>query len=246
MDVEPWIPGAPSAKPLKPLPFVSEGAAGNEVRSTGALRWIAYVPETERYGGPDAIAVAERVFEASSNLALALIGGIESAPRSVRLGKALLAFLATLHSFHRDRTAAAATARQYGQSYLRALDGEDAPATGALRLAYTSSFVRQASTLGRHVEEIWNCLDAGELPPAIDTYVCALGAERDALMALQAAGRVTTYGSPITEWRGCVARVLPSYLHMTSNRLGVTIAEESYLAYIAHWVLAGRHTMLQS
>ncbi|MFF4322874.1 lantibiotic dehydratase [Streptomyces sp. NPDC001568] len=40
----------------------------------GAARWEAYVPETERYGGPDCLSAAEAVFAADSALALAALG----------------------------------------------------------------------------------------------------------------------------------------------------------------------------
>lgn len=240
-DIELWAPSAPAVTPLSPL--ASDDADGS-ARLLRALRWIAYEPEVERYGGPDAIAIAERVFTASSDLALTLLAGMEAVPRSARLGRALLAFLAMLRSFDDDRTAAAAAAQRYGAAYLHALDGGNASVGPMLARAFAGGFARQNDVLSRHVEEIWACLHDGETPLAVDAFVTAIAVEREALATLHANGRVIGRGRPTADWRECVACILPSYLHMANNRLGLTIAEEAYLAHLVHWSLVTRRSMI--
>jgi hypothetical protein len=61
-----------------------------------------------------------------------------------------------------------------------------------------------------------------------------MAAARLRLRELFHAGRLLAQGQPAANWGWCLEWVVPSYLHMTSNRLGLTIAEESYLAHLIH------------
>jgi hypothetical protein len=55
---------------------------------------------------------------------------------------------------------------------------------------------------------------------------------REELRALFDQGRVLVGGQVPTEWVRAWQPLVPSYLHMMNNRLGITIQEESYLGYL--------------
>ena len=202
-----------------------------------ALWWIPYVPEVDRYGGPAAIGVAERVFEASSDAALALLDGLGAQSRAGRLGRALLAMLVTAHACFDGRAAVAAFARRYGTGYLRAAAGGAADRVAPWERAFAQGFTRQAGTLAAHVEAAWACLHDGGSLPGLDAFAAALSDARTTLARLCAAGAVVVPDTPARTWAACAPYLVPSFAHMTNNRLGVTIPEEAYLAHLLHWTL---------
>lgn len=199
-----------------------------------AVRWIAYEPEIERYGGPVALPIAEQLFQASTDTAIALLEGLDHGSRASRLGRAMLATLATLHACF-DRGGAAAFARQYGAGYLHALAGRSthAPNEGA----FATAFERQRDGVGDDITAAWECLDDGELPSALTPLVGEMARARRALTALCADGQVLVYGRRARTWAACASTLVASHVHMTNNRLGVTIPEEAYLAHVIAWAL---------
>jgi thiopeptide-type bacteriocin biosynthesis protein len=224
-------------------PGVAEGfpdgasPAGSEGVSHVAT--VAYEPETARYGGPDGVLLAEEFFHLSSEAALALLRGTRRGERSSRLGKALLATVVLVHAFRGSRDGAGEFAHAYGTGYLRALvpDGERRE---VLTRAFGGGFEQQAETLTAYVEEAWSRLDSGEpLSEALDRYRAGLEEVRARFGALLDAGRLSQAGAVLTDRERAVAAIVSSYVHMMNNRLGVTIQEESYLAYLIHRSLGG-------
>jgi hypothetical protein len=89
------------------------------------------------------------------------------------------------------------------------------------------------------VEEAWDRLEIGaSLNETLDAYGTAMQPVRDALHNLYTNGAVLDRDTPIPSWFGCVRKILPSLMHMTSNRLGVSIPAEAYLAHLVWRVLA--------
>ena len=219
---------------VRPLLVERAGEAVHEIA------WSPYEPELDRYGGPAGVAVAERLFEDSSRLALALVPEIPSQDRSARLGKALLSILALVHVFVGDRAAAAATMWRYGDDYLRQLV-PDPDHHSRLFRNFEQGLSRQADTLGAYVEAAWSALEEGRgLPAAMARYKSQVEATRERLRRLCDRHRLLApNGEPWTHWRPAAASIFPSYLHMTNNRLGVSIQEEAYLAVVASGTLVG-------
>jgi thiopeptide-type bacteriocin biosynthesis protein len=221
------------------MPAWSGGGAAAEaetregpVRITHAAL-IDYEPEIDRYGGPDAIRVAERMFEVSSEAACALLQKTSRTERSSRLGKGLLTMVELLHVFSGgDRAFASRWANQYNLGYLRGV-ARDEEARGAWLGAFDSGYGSQADTLGEYVEEVWSRMDEGEpLSDALDLYRDGLLEVRGHLRGLFDAGKVVAPMEPFAGWEQAVGGICSSYLHMTNNRLGITVQEESYLAYL--------------
>lgn len=225
---------AVSVGTLPDTPVFRRPEGADAVPVTHLVR-AAYDPETERYGGPDALLVAERHFRDSSEATFGLMERMGDA-RSSRLGKGLLAMVVLVHVFARDRAHAAAFAQAYSTNYLRSVAREDGGREAFLG-AFDQGYEQQADTLGAYVEEVWTRLDEGEpLSEILDAWTAALRATRAELRALQEAGRVLV-GGAAAGWEAVVAAIVPSYVHMTNNRLGITIQEESYLGYLIHRAL---------
>ena len=90
--------------------------------------------------------------------------------------------------------------------------------------------------MSAYVEAAWEALEEGDgLPAEMARYRRHVVAARERLRKLfvaGAAGRAPEEAATET--------ILPSYLHMTNNRLGVNVQEEAYLATVASRTLAGR------
>lgn len=218
IDARPETPGAP------------QRADGDPVLVTHVAR-VEYEPETERYGGPDALLVSERLFEVSSDAAFALTAKM-TPERSSRLGKGLLSMVVLVHVFCGDRERGAAFSQMYSTNYLRSLVREDGGRDAWLD-AFDQGFSQQSETLMEYVDAVWEAMDDGdELSETLDAYADGMRRHRDELRALFDAGRVQVMGETAAEWSRAVNGIAPSYVHMMNNRLGITIQEESYLGYL--------------
>lgn len=216
------------ARPTEP--GVIRRPDGQAVQVTHVAR-VEYEPETERYGGPDTLLVSERAFEISSDAAYALTGKMGT-ERSSRLGKGLLGMVVLVHLFARDREQAAQFMQMYSTNYLRAMAREEG-SREALLDAFDQGFSTQAETLMEYVDAIWEAMDDGDsLSDTLDAYVAGMRGIRDEVRALFDQGRVLTMGEAAQDWERAWQPLVPSYLHMMNNRLGITIQEESYLGYL--------------
>ena len=202
------------------------------------LRWVDYSPELERYGGADAMRIAEACFEASSRAAIAMLRKLPPGDRPARLGKGLLAMLVLVHTFVPERAAARAFVRMYCMSYLAPIAREEG-AGDRWRETFDTAYANQAAPLARFVSDAWERLEDGEaLGSELDAYRGELQTARDALGTLCVAGRVGQNGRIIATVEEACRRIAPSYVHMMSNRLGVAILEEAYIAHLIDRALA--------
>lgn len=211
-------------------PRIAAAAASSELvmRSTREL----YEPEVERYGGPWGLALAEELFHRQSETALALLEKIEPGTRSKRLGKGLLAMLVLLFLYRGERWGAAELARLYGTSYLKAWAGNAEQQEHWLR-TFQEAFDRQADRLSGYVESAWEALESGdELTPELDAYRRDMEDVARRLRELFDQGRLLLGTRTAADWDECVRWIVPSYIHMMNNRLGISIQEESYLSVL--------------
>lgn len=220
----------PNVRDGRPTP--GEPLTGEPGEVTHLAR-VGYEPETERYGGPDGVRLAERCFEVSSEAAYALLKKTHPTERSSRLGKGLLTMVVLAHAFNRDRTRAARFSHQYGINYLRAI-ARDEEGRDAWLGAFGSGFDQQAENLAMYVDEVWSRMDEGEeLSDALDAYHDGLKEVVARFDELLASGRLLARGEePFTDRGQAVMAITSSYWHMMNNRLGISIQEESYLAYL--------------
>lgn len=198
------------------------------------LRFLPYEPEVERYGGPAGIEVAEDFFEVSSRAAIDLVrsGGTRDEPG--RSARALLAMATLAHVFGGGRERARALAETYGRTGLRLLPGQpdgEGPGTDWERI-FELRAGRQPSALAERVEAWGEALEEGEeLPEPFGRYASELERICGRLRALCREGRLRgPAGAPLS-WPAALDHLAPSYLHMTSNRIGITVVEEAFLGF---------------
>lgn len=211
-------------------PRIAAAAASSEL-VVGSTR-ERYEPEVERYGGPSGLALAEELFHRQSETALALLAKIPPGTRPQRLGKGLLAMLVLLFLYRRERRATADFARSYGTDYLK-IWAKDAGEQERWLRTFQEAFDRQADRLADYVESAWEALESGgELTPELDAYRRDMEDVARRLRDLFDQGRLLLHGKTADDWDEHVRWIVPSYIHMMNNRLGVTIQEESYLSVL--------------
>lgn len=229
------FPGVSSELPEPPTTTRPPSDEDDPPPDVVAVVPVAYEPEWDRYGGRAGLPVAEALFHRSSEAALRLLEGTEG-KRPARLGRALLATATLLHAFVPDRAAAAAFARAYATGYLRTLV-EDEEGRASLERAWRDGYEGQAGTLGLYLEETWGRLDRGEpLTEALDAWRDDVAEARARLLAAAEGGALEMRGHRL-DAALAVRSIVPSYVHMHSNRLGVTIPEEMYLTWMTARVL---------
>ena len=217
-------------------------SAGERFASASGLvehaRWIDYEPELERYGGRAGVALAEDLFHASSRAVLELLRDGEPLEPGARSVQALFALATLVHAFAADREEAQALARRYGDEGVRLLRSQPGgPGTEAeWERLFARRAERQPAALADKVQAWWEAMEDGEeLPSPWGRYHQDLIAAARRLRGLHAAGRLRFAQGGGASYADAVARLLPSYLHMTSNRIGISVLEEAFLgAYLAH------------
>jgi thiopeptide-type bacteriocin biosynthesis protein len=198
--------------------------------------WQPYERELERYGGTHAIRIAERFFCDSSRLALAVLQRSAGSARPYRLGQALVAMTCVTFVFLRSGSEVGSFAHHYSSNYLRTIVPSQA-AAAEVRAHLNSARARQSASLVDILPKLLALLHGeASLGGPFDDYVhaCRLTAAR-----LETLARMDNFrcGVRAGEWQEVVSWVLPSLVHMTSNRLGISILEEVYLATLLHGAL---------
>ncbi|MFD3414021.1 thiopeptide-type bacteriocin biosynthesis protein [Streptomyces cyaneofuscatus] len=187
------------------------------------VRTVPYVPETGRYGGPEALPVAEEVFVLSSRVA---VRAVRDAPRgSARLALAIDLAHATALACGMDRLSAAQWLRRHAASWRWA---EDVPLLGPrhVHAKVNSVYALQRDSLAGRAQALRQALEEGTAPGApADWY----GGVRKADQALRSAS--PSVGRPY---------VWASQLHMLFNRLGLAPDEERAVCRLAARTLLDR------
>lgn len=192
--------------------------------SSGEVQPREYVPETDRYGGPDGLAISEELFQASSRVAMAAIQ-LKPDPQQ-RLLVALQLLLALIQAIELPDLEAIGWLRGCVNLW---------PEAGLISAEQTWHVCNAAERELLAKEESWLKLRAWRLPeaggegPSLLTYWAnAVRGAFTRYRAIEAEGRLTA--PPLV--------ILWSQIHMLHNRLGLTVAEECYVEWLASLILA--------
>ncbi|MGI5489621.1 thiopeptide-type bacteriocin biosynthesis protein [Microtetraspora malaysiensis] len=181
----------------------------------GTVSEIAYEPEIERYGGVEAISVAEEVFCRSSEIVLEALSGSSAS----RMNTALPLMYATALGLGLDERAGAAWLRKHAAAWRLAADTPKLPP--AVPLA------RSEAMLARQRDKVLGVLTATRATVRDGEGLAARWAATVAHADAELAEQGVASGRRLAVWA--------SQLHMLCNRLGVQPDEERALC----WVLAG-------
>jgi thiopeptide-type bacteriocin biosynthesis protein len=190
------------------------------IHPTNTLLYAPYEPEYERYGGPDGVELAEWHFEHSSDVVLAQLAATNVHVHSVLLGQSIQLCLAMCYTMLDDD----AQIVEFFETYRRFWQRSHGIGSAADDARYERSYARSADAVRDRVAFIRDTVRGGDphrLTGVQRAWVAHLRELRERLTA--APGLVARYPMPV---------LLGSYLHMTNNRLGVTIPDEAYVSYV--------------
>ncbi|HLL06068.1 MAG TPA: thiopeptide-type bacteriocin biosynthesis protein [Myxococcaceae bacterium] len=188
---------------------------------------IAYVPELDRYGGEEGMAVSEELFSGSSQVALALVRTVpEHGKRMVVLVDLLLAML---EGMGLSRLEAVDWLRSTVNAWPRFFLISQAQVVERCQLAEKDFLSKQPVWMER-LPKVRKSLEAGGAQPSLF-----------AVWAQQVRGAMQRYRELESQAKLTMKPVdiLRSQLHMLHNRLGLTIPEECHVAWLASLILAG-------
>ncbi|MFJ8622152.1 thiopeptide-type bacteriocin biosynthesis protein [Kitasatospora sp. NPDC093550] len=191
----------------------------------GEVTEVRYEPETERYGGPALLPIAEEVFTHSTRTAVHALHALAAVPDS-RLPLALDLAHTTAHALGLDELAASRWLRRHAASWrwvteYRALPG------AAVHTRVNTVFARQRQALAARARALRAALDAGTAPPWLGDWAARVAEAAARMRTAAAAAAPETDASERLSW------VWASQLHMLFNRLGVGPDEERAVCRLA-------------
>ena len=167
----------------------------------GDVREVEYVPETERYGGPKALPIAEEVFCRSTEVAVAVLRAART--DSARLSAAVQLTIATAKALDLNPPQAASWLRSLGAGWRNVQEYAPAPTIGSHHAAHQLIAQR-----GQDLANRWHREPTG----ATAHWAESIRAARH---------RIGAY----------LPHVWASQLHMLLNRLGISPNEERMICW---------------
>lgn len=198
-------------------------------RDNNTVHENAYRQELDRYGGPAGMALSEWHFERSSDLVLRLLATGNMHLRTVLLGQTAQLGMALCFAFLPDDAAVAGFLENYRVFWETSYQE---PSTEQHE-AFDRGFARMRDRLRDRLSAV----RAAVRDPAGATGVEREWAEHCRELAARAAdltraGELSFRDGPVTDPAVALPILLSSYVHMTANRLGASILDEIYLAYV--------------
>lgn len=218
------------------------------LRPNNTYHHIPYEPEYDKYGGPEGVALAEWHFEHSSDLVLDLIERTNLHLRTFTLGLATQLMMIMSATFLRDRGRIAAFMKRYHHFWYDWFQLA-APKRDS---AYEDNYAEASDGLRRRFEEIFEAVTSGqgdqltgfgrvwarhcaELRARVVAHAeqgRLLFPDPEEFASYQAGSRPGVRREPVTDPDLALRVLLSPYMHMTNNRLGANVVDESYLSYL--------------
>ncbi|MFG2196454.1 lantibiotic dehydratase C-terminal domain-containing protein [Streptomyces sp. NPDC048639] len=202
---------------------------------------VPYEPEYAKYGGPAGIELAEWHFRHSSDLVIDAFRTKNLHLRTVLLGTSAQLMMVMSGCFMPEDDRLSGYLESYYQFWHRAF-----PDTGFIGTdEYDRNYAELAPDLARRFAHIRGAVASGEpgrLPAFVDGWAAHCRELRDRAHDLAVRGDLvfpTADGElvPFTDPDQALPRLLSPYMHMTNNRLHVTIRDEAYLSHVLARVL---------
>ncbi|GGO42166.1 lantibiotic biosynthesis protein [Streptomyces daqingensis] len=234
--------------------FMGEDGRMN-LRPNNSRSWEPYSPEYAKYGGPAGVELAEWHFAHSSDLVINAFGTMNLHLRTVLLGTSAQLMMVMLSCFLPDARKQADYLDQYYEFWHRAF-----PGTGFIgSKEYDRNYAETAPGLRRRYREIRGAVaamrdarqgaadDASGAPVRLPAFLQGWSQHclelRSRVVSLAESGRLVfaapedDTARPTTDLAHVLPTLLSPYMHMTNNRLHVTIRDEAYLANVLGRVL---------
>lgn len=212
------------------------------LRANNSSFHMPYEPEYGKYGGSAGIALAEWHFAHSSDLVMDAMSTMNLHLRTVLLGTSAQLMMVMASVFLPDRNELADYLDSYYEFWQRAF-----PGTGFIGSEeYARNYEKTAPDLGSRFTAVRTSLAAGQidhLPAMLRSWAVHCRELRDRAAALSVKGELVFQSwdgkteAPETDPNAALRRLLSPYMHMTNNRLHVTIRDEAYLSHVLGRVL---------
>ncbi len=191
----------------------------------GDWRNVPYIPETERFGGEEALGLAEEYFHLSSRVALDRLAR-EQHTYGDSMFDALRMHTIAAHAAGMNQEKAAHYFGRLAEQWLPlffAPEGEPDPGFFAeIKSGFEQNYAPQAEVLRATLSELWKALDKEKFDKKQPEWArWSLGNQ----MVFKELGK-------------SLDLALPSLLHLTNNRLGLNNQDEVYLNFILSKALA--------
>lgn len=217
--------------------FGEDGEMG--LRNNNSFHYIEYEPEYRRYGGSEGVELAEWHFEQSSDIVMQLLRDTNVHVRTVLLGLSIQLSLPLCFGFLQDDL----RVKSFLDNYLRYWQETFHQSSVDMFPDFERKYAKMAPELQRRIAEIRRYMvdqSPGSLTGLERQWTSHIRELRQRVDDLVAQGKLFFEGKgrngdagPITESDfGYYEILLSSYIHMTNNRLGVSILDEIYLSYI--------------
>jgi thiopeptide-type bacteriocin biosynthesis protein len=205
-------------------------------RDNNSVHEIAYERELDRYGGPAGMALSEWHFERSSDLTMRLLATGNMHLRTVLLGQTAQLGMGLCFAFLRDDAAVAEFLERYRifweTSYQEPSDDQHE--------AFERGFARMRDRLTERLRSVRAAVRDPSGAAGIEGEWAAHCVElRERAETLARAGELTFRDGRVTDPAVALPILLSSYVHMTANRLGASILDEIYLAYVDRRAVLG-------
>jgi thiopeptide-type bacteriocin biosynthesis protein len=201
------------------------------------FHYIDYEPEYDRYGGEAGVDLAERHFEVSSDLVLRLVRETNMHVRGIVMGHSVQMMLQMCYAFLGDEQRIVSFLERYMEFWQTSY----AQNSQKLYPGFDRKYSHMAAKLCRRVEEV-RLLNRGEDPSAGTEsermWLAHMKEVRAEALRLAAAQRLPLR-SEVEDPEIALVVLLSGYIHMTNNRLGVSILDEIYLSYLIARALDG-------
>jgi thiopeptide-type bacteriocin biosynthesis protein len=195
-------------------------------------KWIDYKPEVLRYGGDKAIKIAEKYFYYSSLVAMDIIKSKMLNDFNSRLGQGIIYMLIVLFHFTNNITESISIMTCYVND-ISEYPADDIEGINKRIELFQYKYNKQSKILDKVVETIWNMLDNKiELPSTYQEYNTYTYDITNELHCLCKSNEVLINYNTVNDWNLVVNYIVPSYIHMMNNRIGISRKNESYLSYI--------------
>ncbi|GGY59520.1 lantibiotic dehydratase C-terminal domain-containing protein [Streptomyces omiyaensis] len=228
------------------------------LRPNNSFREEPYAPEYAKYGGPAGVELAEWHFRHSSDLVVDAFRTRNLHLRTVLLGTSAQLMMVTAGSFLPEGERLAGYLDDYYRFWHRAF-----PDTGFIGTEeYERGYAELAPRLGHRFAAVRAAVGAGEperLPGFLRGWaehclelrerVAGAAARGDLVFPVGEGPAREDTGqpraepveavpvAPVTDAAAVLPRLLSPYMHMTNNRLHVTIRDEAYLSFVLGRVL---------
>lgn len=200
-------------------------------RENNTVVEFPYEREYDRYGGPEAMAVAESHFERSSETAATLLESANVHVRTVLLGQAAQLTVGLCFAFLRDEAEVAAFLGRYRTMWETSYQESSDDRHESFDRGYRRMRDRLVQRL-RHLRDAAHGDPSAVPAPLEQSWLTHCAELRQEVLQLAEAGRMTFRDGTKPAPEDALAVVLSSYVHMTNNRLGASILDEIYLSYV--------------